>query len=264
MSFSRSSACLGNGAVGGEPLGQVDELRGFGGERIGALVHVGDAPCGLARSRLPAPNLGADHRLPLAQRGEGALMRGERALRVGRGGAGAIGGLLHGIERRARQPLVGQRGERGFLCCELFGGVLRRTGDLGAPAFEQRGGGVVAVERALRLVGGAQGSAARLVGVGEPLAGGRGRLGPRGERRRRGLAAVAQFLHPQLDLRALRGERVEAILAHQPLARGRAVAARHETVPAAHHPAHRHQPLPDRERLARIVVGDRDLRETAR
>ena len=57
------------------------------------------------------------------------------------------------------------------------------------------------------------------------------------------------------DEEGLEPERVEAILPLQPLGRRRAVAARDETIPAAHHAVQGDQPLADRERLAGVAIG---------
>src|SRR3546814_19652852 len=76
---------------------------------------------------------------------------------------------------------------------------------------------------------------AGFVGLRQRLARGRGGFGQFGGLGGGGVAAVLQFLHTELDLRALRRERVEAVLALQSLGRGGAVAARDDAVPAAHH-----------------------------
>src|SRR5690606_23404604 len=69
---------FGLGALLGELRGEVGKLGGFGGEGFGALVHLGHAPRGFARARLPALGLGADHRLPFAEARERAFVRRER------------------------------------------------------------------------------------------------------------------------------------------------------------------------------------------
>src|SRR5690606_7060324 len=130
-----------------------------------ALVHLGHAPRGFARARLPALDLGADDRLPFAQRRKRPFVRRERVAGCVGVGARALGRLLLGIERGAGQPLVGERRERGLLRGERLGGFLRSLGDLGEAAIEQRRGIPVTVERGLRLIGGAQRGAARLVGL---------------------------------------------------------------------------------------------------
>src|SRR3546814_13084678 len=71
---------------------------------------------------------------------------------------------------------------------------------------------------------------AGFVGLRQRLARGRGGFGQFGGLGGGGVAAVLQFLHTELDLRALRRERVEAVLALQSLGRGGAVAARDEEI----------------------------------
>src|SRR5690606_31403440 len=144
-----------------------------------------------------------------AERGETAFVSGERALRVVRADAGTVGRLFAGVERGAGDRLVRQRGECGLVRSELFGGFAGGGGDLFAPAVEQRRRLAGPGRRRPRLVGGARRGATRLVGFGEPLARRRRHLDARGEGRGHRRAPVAQFLHAQFDLRALRGERVE-------------------------------------------------------
>ena len=120
------------------------------------------------------------------------------------------------------------------------------------------------VERGLRLVGSAQRGAALLIGLRKPFPRRCHSLCQLSDARGGPVATVAQFLHSQLDLRTLGGEGVEAVLAHQSLACGRAVAARDEAVPAPHRAVGRDEPLPDGKRLVVVLIGHRDLREAAR
>ena len=117
---------FGLGALLRELVGDVGKLRGLSGERVGAFVHVGDAPRRLARARLPALDLGGDDSLPLAQRGDRAFVRGERIARVRSVGACAVGGALFGIERGARETVVGERGKRCLLLGERFLRLVER------------------------------------------------------------------------------------------------------------------------------------------
>jgi hypothetical protein len=66
-----------------------------------------------------------------------------------------------------------------------------------------------------------------------------------------------------IELRKFLIEPRQAVGAHESLGGGGAGAFRDETIPSAQAPLARHQPLPDRQRLAPILIGDGHLPEAA-
>jgi hypothetical protein len=175
-------------------------------------------------------------------------------------GTGAVSGPLFRLECRTGDAVVGERGERGFLSSKRIGGFGRGFGDFAEAPVEQGGSVAVAIERSLRLIGGAERGAARFVGLRESFARRCRGVGQFGGFRGGRIAAIAQFLNPELNLRPFGGERVEPVLALQALGRGGAVAAGNKAVPAAHHPLGGNEALPDRERLSAVGIGNCDLR----